>query len=709
MELKKVKDFIIEKKKPILIISVIVILTLIFGTKLFLYFNFFLGNDIIIKLESSEEYIEIEKGETKEISFKTQIITNPFCKSQCSSKLDALSNKSNINNESFEVRSSIPFEEKFNISSNNEGEGYELFRYSIKCNAIQTFFCHTKKDPIEINKVLFVNRKLTEEENIIKEQYISLLNEKTNLISNLNKNQILFEINIEKLQNKTNFELDISSFKEDTLLLTKYIKQINKIWNESKYEKIKKEFIFLNRTTNDLNLESTYILNIINKKYQEYNFLIDSLKKDNEIISPLSQQIISKYLSLDLNEIILEINSIHFERKINLTKEKNNIAKINFKINKIKESLNQTFNNKRDKLNLNIDEICNKTGTCKEKSNATNIIEICNEINKLIVNLDQNSSEKLLPLKCKFELINKINNINIKKLEIINFTNYDLNVTFEENKPICCLENQCKECCINCENENNPIIFLHGHSFNKEVSAEYSLHAFTKIQNELEKEGYLSTGAISIYTKRDLPKGLWGVMNTPLTIKVSYYFDLFEEPEGFVLVQTKSENIDTYAVRLKELLETVKYHTGGEKFTIIAHSMGGLVARRYLQIFGTENVDKLILIGTPNKGVVGNVADYCGLFGEKLECRDMNEGSLFLNKLNRDTQPNIPIYNFVGIGCKTNGKESDGVVIKTNAELEYANNIIINGTCKGTKTLHTGLLNIEKYPEVIDNIKEILK
>ena len=46
----------------------------------------------------------------------------------------------------------------------------------------------------------------------------------------------------------------------------------------------------------------------------------------------------------------------------------------------------------------------------------------------------------------------------------------------------------------------------------------------------------------------------------------------------------------------------IKTETGAKKVDIVAHSMGGLVARYYIQKSGTGDVGKLIMIGTPNHG-----------------------------------------------------------------------------------------------------------
>lgn len=327
-------------------------------------------------------------------------------------------------------------------------------------------------------------------------------------------------------------------------------------------------------------------------------------------------------------------------------------------------------------------------------------------ISELLKQLPENCHEADLKIE-------PVKDFNFNKIKINNAVPVPLGIEFEEQKPKCCVFGKCDECCIseNCSKDpaKLPIVFLHGHAFNKDVSAEYSLDAFNKIQEKLESDGYLNAGAISLYTPHDTPYGIWGLLPVPLTIKASYYFDVFKEPANYMVVQTKSENVDTYAVRLKELIDTIQYKTGKQKVTIIAHSMGGLVARRYMQIFGEEKVEKLILIAVPNNGIAGNIADYCPLLGEKLECRDMNEDSLFMNKLNREELPDIPIYNIVGTGCSMGQDTGDGTVLEKGVMLKGTKNFIINGTCKRLEKLHTKLLDIDAYPETYYAIKEALK
>jgi len=302
----------------------------------------------------------------------------------------------------------------------------------------------------------------------------------------------------------------------------------------------------------------------------------------------------------------------------------------------------------------------------------------------------------------------------LDRIELPEYPVIPLEVVFKPQTPRCCVFGKCTSCCMTQECRDDsasyPVVFIHGHAIDKETSAEYSLEGFNKIQDKLEEDGYLNAGFIALNTLKDEPPGLWGLPRAPITVRTTYYYDVLGDPENYMVIQTKSQNIDTYALRLRELIDTIKYKTGKPKVNIMAFSMGGLVSRRYLQVFGTDSVENVILIGTPNKGIEGSIADYCPIRGEKLECQDMDTKSLFMSKLNRGQFPNIPVYNIIGTGCRMDGRFGDGAVLEKNAYLEGANNFIINGTCEGlSKPLHLTLRDIDRYPEVYRIISGVLK
>lgn len=63
--------------------------------------------------------------------------------------------------------------------------------------------------------------------------------------------------------------------------------------------------------------------------------------------------------------------------------------------------------------------------------------------------------------------------------------------------------------------------------------------------------------------------------------------------------------LDTSALRLRDFVEAKTAGDANKQFVFIAHSMGGLVVRRYLDLCGAQaedRLDKLIMLGTPNHG-----------------------------------------------------------------------------------------------------------
>lgn len=64
-----------------------------------------------------------------------------------------------------------------------------------------------------------------------------------------------------------------------------------------------------------------------------------------------------------------------------------------------------------------------------------------------------------------------------------------------------------------------------------------------------------------------------------------------------------TDDISEVAVRLGELIDTVCEQTGYERVHIIGHSMGGLVARYYVQrLDGDRHVHTICTLGTPHSG-----------------------------------------------------------------------------------------------------------
>jgi triacylglycerol esterase/lipase EstA (alpha/beta hydrolase family) len=62
--------------------------------------------------------------------------------------------------------------------------------------------------------------------------------------------------------------------------------------------------------------------------------------------------------------------------------------------------------------------------------------------------------------------------------------------------------------------------------------------------------------------------------------------------------------IDDYAPLVERAVEALRGATGAPRVAIVAHSMGGLVARAWMRAYGTGRVARLITLGTPHHGTV---------------------------------------------------------------------------------------------------------
>ncbi|MBI2459868.1 MAG: hypothetical protein HYV53_05000 [Parcubacteria group bacterium] len=85
------------------------------------------------------------------------------------------------------------------------------------------------------------------------------------------------------------------------------------------------------------------------------------------------------------------------------------------------------------------------------------------------------------------------------------------------------------------------------------------------------------------------------------------------EPTLFTFPYDWRQDNNLTASLLKQKIQQVKTLTGRDKVDIIAHSMGGLAARSYIQGSDYQNdIDQLIFLGTPHRGAVESYLRYEG-------------------------------------------------------------------------------------------------
>lgn len=115
---------------------------------------------------------------------------------------------------------------------------------------------------------------------------------------------------------------------------------------------------------------------------------------------------------------------------------------------------------------------------------------------------------------------------------------------------------------------------------------------------EMNENGYalnniLTGDVIRSLNNADYFNGLFGQLTSNDYLENS---DLFEFPYDWRL------DIETSAQKLKEKIDKVKLQTGAEEIDLVAHSMGGLLVKKYLKDYGGNSVEKFVDIGTPHTG-----------------------------------------------------------------------------------------------------------
>ena len=161
------------------------------------------------------------------------------------------------------------------------------------------------------------------------------------------------------------------------------------------------------------------------------------------------------------------------------------------------------------------------------------------------------------------------------------------------------------------------------------------------------------------------------------------------------------------------MIEFIKENSGSQKINIVAHSMGGLVLRQYVDLFGSNDLNKIIFVNVPHKGVTGKVEKYCSVIGASKECEDLSMGSIFLQRINSKPLPvGVELYNIRSTGClMDNSKTGDGIVTFDNAYLEGVEDFVIEGECTDAlqTSLHNNVLDPDKYPQTVELITSLLK
>jgi triacylglycerol lipase len=108
---------------------------------------------------------------------------------------------------------------------------------------------------------------------------------------------------------------------------------------------------------------------------------------------------------------------------------------------------------------------------------------------------------------------------------------------------------------------------------------------------------------------------------------------------GFRHVYTMNYNVighevEELAAQLRGYVENVLNRTGATRVHLVGHSLGGLVARTYVQEYGgDERVHTCVTMGTPHQGT------YAAWFGRGRAARQIRPRSELLDRLDGEAKP----------------------------------------------------------------------
>lgn len=634
------------------IIALVLILLIIFGARLYLFLNFVLGNDTIVKLSVDQQDFFLKNSQSEDVEFSIYASTNIFCEAECKYTFEDLSNGYILDKNNFSGKIANPKKLEYSIVAPQRGEGQRLYHFEVSCKSKKTSLCKTDEESRRRSLLVALNYELSEEQKEFKEKASDSLKD---LIFRTDEAKRI-KLENEEMKNILSEIIEVEKLPKDNL--TKIEKELDtKIeeWENYEYE------IALDGTiSNKLNQTKQKLVEINNNltnKFAFYNNFVFNINEMTRVIQDLTK--------------VENVSNRDYEKISSLVVDFNNLV-----------------NKTKDEFNL-------------EQANRT-LSRISSDSHETIIDLTHNSSIRYNYTQVMIPTLNNI--------ERPFYSNYSSGRSLENEEAICCYKGDCNVCCgENCKDDPSkyPIILVHGHSFNNAVSAESSLGDLDSIKLKLAEDGVIDGG--SIIAKKLESTGTFERTNRPIAFATSYYFDIYQGKEQTTILPTKGDSLDTYAVRLNEIIENVKIMTQRNKVKIVAHSMGGLVSRRYLQIFGDEDVETLVMIGTPNHGVDGYILSGCSLLGAQTHCDAMDRNSLFLNKLNYGNNPSIDTSVIIGTGCPIRGEPADGIVKNKSAYLPWAKNYYVEGNCSGVKVLHQTMLDVEKYPKTYEYIKKELE
>ena len=699
---KNEKEIDIKRKKTLwFILGIIGVTIFLLFANLGLKIRYLIYDELQVEINPLQKTVSLRNDETLPLSFEVQNRNFHTCSSTCEFVLTDTYTGKVLGNRTLELRSNQKVTEAYNIGLDVSGEGQRIYYFEAYCSNIKTAICQTDGETSYRSSIITINYTYSESEQKLLDRLKEGIALKHDELSTAKQQEEESEEYISEI-NKT-----IPTNKYIEKKAEEYLKELEKAVGLYNEQKLKESDVILSRIPP---LDYSFDLDSLKNQVAEYNRNAAMLSLLNStdylaaydfyartnISESAEFEGLYKNISVKKLETFENITKLsQFTDKFLLVSElvaiypaRKNNKEISYK------NVNLLNYGKFENLTFNFSgEICPDAALLENADEEHNYSVALINYSEILVYC--NTVYTPLPAIKTFE------GISLEYKE----GSHEIFVLEDDPPAICCIYGNCSHC--SADPKNYPTVFVHGHSFNIHDPPESSIKTFTKIQKKLTDEHIIiNAGDIDYSTAYS---SHWSLMALPVGVRATYYYLPYYETELIFKSIKKEEGIESYSLRLKEIIDIVLANTGTDKVNIVAHSMGGLVTRNYLSVFGESHVNKVVLIGTPNNGISGRADALCSHFADKKACDDMSQDSIFLKRLDR-YRPDIPVYLIIGKGCETDGKDGDGVVTAESSALDYADTTYINGKCQDflNSDLHGDLLDPEKYPEAYNRIKEII-
>ena len=741
---KKIKKIAKKlSKKWMIVIGSSILIILFLSYFLGIKVNFLINDELNVLVDPKYQNIHAHNNETISVNFEIQNKNFASCKSSCILNFIDLETGSSISEEII-FNHNQKLSQSYDITLPEFGTGIRYYEFSAECKNLKSLLCPTTGGSQFRTSMISVDYNLSQREAIIKEEFGQKYDDWTNKFYEIEKNYFIQNLYFARIPSNIQEKIELLNtligVSDNLDIHRTNLKNSILIWNSEEYLTLNNSnFKFLDSESNKINQQLSNIKsediistwNQISEKYSQIRELNPHvIKSSNILVNELSSSQLNKEFEKNILEILKLFDTINSNSVFSLNEHLINLNNSIVKLSNIILIIEGTVI-KGNSINSEVKELLNQNNF----SNISNSSNLCLNIFSNLNHLQNVSNSSISNSKVDMNLINNFTNVNCAnhslgfnstntfistKFSLPNisleydFDNWNGNTEFDINdhKKSCCIFDQCFNCKDSGDTGKSPLIFIHGHTINEKNSPEHTMNVFSKVQNKLVEEEILNYGELDFYGKHlNIVDGEWGRHNKSISVRASYYYIAHYSLGNYEITAQKSERIENYAIRLKEIIDIVKKRTNSDKVIIIAHSMGGLVTREYTYLFGHENIDKIITINSPHNGVSKKISDFCPVLGSNKECNDMKQNSIFLNRLNSNEIPDNMYYAIRSVGCDMDGTTGDGIVTNESGYLDGATNFVIKGQCTDSLNteLHGLVLNPELYPEAFEIIKNIIK